>query len=125
MQTPAEELPQAVFEIDQPDTYGQFLLTSPREIAFYLQLLARQHTIVTAYIDDGRQFFLSSILALDEVARDRDREAAALRLGAEDVETRALDQVDLPGRFHPDLDRHGPASRRLPRRLGAHGGGDG
>ena len=108
MQTPAEELPQAVFEIDQPDTYGQFLLTSPREIAFYLQLLARQHTIVTAYIDDGRQFFLSSILAVDEAAHQvfldppqtQENTAAALNAHRLTLVTN-LDRVKIQIRLQP------------------------
>lgn len=66
MQTPPENLPPPVFEIDHLDDYGQFLLSNPQEIAFYLQLLARQHNIVTIYIDAGRLFFLSTILAVDE-----------------------------------------------------------
>lgn len=88
MQTPSEDLPQPVFEIDHPDDYGQFQLTSPQEIAFYLQLLARQRNIVTAYIDAGRQFFLSTILAVDESSRlifldpPQTQESTAAALGA-------------------------------------------
>ena len=59
------QLANPVFEIDQPEEFSQFLLTNPREIAFYLQLLAKQRSIVTVYLDDGRHFFLSSIVAVD------------------------------------------------------------
>lgn len=54
------------FEIDNPEEFGQFVLSSRREIVFYLLLLAKRRCIVTAYLDDGQQFFLSSVLAADE-----------------------------------------------------------
>lgn len=55
-----------VFEIDRPETYGQFLLTRPVEINSYLRALEKQHAIITIYVDGGRKFFISSILAVDE-----------------------------------------------------------
>lgn len=58
--------PIPLFEIDQPETYGKFLLTRQLEIVSYLRALEKQHAIITIYIDDGRPFFLSSILAVDE-----------------------------------------------------------
>lgn len=57
-----------VFEIDRPETYGQFLLTRPLEIISYLRSLEKQHAIITIYIDGGRSFFISSILGVDEAA---------------------------------------------------------
>lgn len=66
MTFPQENSTSAFFEIDSPAEFGQFIITNRREIVFYLQLLARQRTIVTTYIDDGQRFFLSSIVALDE-----------------------------------------------------------
>jgi flagellar brake protein len=56
------------FEIDSPTEFGQYIITIRREIVFYLQLLAKQRSIVTVYINDGHCFFLSSIVALDEAA---------------------------------------------------------
>ena len=56
------------FEIDHQDIFGQFLMENPREIAFYLELLAKRHCILTAYINEGQQFFLTSIVAFDQAA---------------------------------------------------------
>lgn len=64
----AEELSVPDFEIDHPDVYAQFLLGNPLEILFYLHLLAKRHCLFTAYIDDGRSFFLTSIVAVDDAA---------------------------------------------------------
>ncbi|KAB2925411.1 MAG: flagellar brake protein, partial [Dechloromonas sp.] len=54
------------FEIDHPETHAQFLIGNPLEIQFYLHLLSKRHCLFTAYIDNGRQFFLTSIVGLDE-----------------------------------------------------------
>ena len=40
MSSTADELPTLDFEIDHADVYAQFLLSNPREIRFYLNLLA-------------------------------------------------------------------------------------
>lgn len=66
----AEELPVPDFEIDHADVYAQFLLSERREIRFYLNLLAKRHCILTAYINDGRRFFLTSLVAIDESAEN-------------------------------------------------------
>jgi c-di-GMP-binding flagellar brake protein YcgR len=68
MNTSVEQAPVPDFEIDHPELFGEFMLQGAREIRFYLDLLARQRNILTAYIDAGENFFLTSILALDEVA---------------------------------------------------------
>lgn len=62
----AEEAPSPVFEIDQPAEFAQFMLGSRREIVFYLNQLARRHSVLTAYLDAGGQFFPSSVIAVDE-----------------------------------------------------------
>lgn len=56
-----------VFEIDQPAVYGQFLVDDPVEIGAYLRALHKRHAIVVIYLDAGLSFFLSSLLAVDEV----------------------------------------------------------
>jgi len=68
MNASAEHAPIPDFEIDHPELFAQFMLQAAREIRFYLELLARQRSILTAYIDDGERFFLTSILALDDTA---------------------------------------------------------
>jgi c-di-GMP-binding flagellar brake protein YcgR len=66
MTTHQEPHTNSAFEIDSPTEFGQFFLKSRREIVFYLQLLAKQRSIVTTYLDGGQHFFLSSVVAVDE-----------------------------------------------------------
>lgn len=54
------------FEIDHPDEYGRFLLRDRREILFHLNLLTKRGNLVTAYLDGGPGFFLTSILVVDD-----------------------------------------------------------
>lgn len=63
-----EDISVPVFEIDQPGSYGQYLLTNRLEILLNLRALHKQHTMVTLYLDEGGRFFLSSIVAVDESA---------------------------------------------------------
>lgn len=56
------------FEIDHDDEYGRFLLGDRLEILFFLHALIRRGNLVTAYIDDGSMFFLTSIVEIDETA---------------------------------------------------------
>lgn len=66
MSTSTEELHTPDFEIDHQEIFGQFLLKTPREIAFYLDLLVKRRSILTAYLDEGHSFFLTSIVAFDK-----------------------------------------------------------
>lgn len=65
-----EELPLPDFEIDHRTEFAQFFLNERSEIVFYLNLLARQRSLLTVYANDGQHFFLTSIVAVDE-ASDR------------------------------------------------------
>lgn len=56
------------FEIDHHGEFAQFFLSDQSEILFYLNLLARRHSQLTAYIDEGRKFFQTSVVALNESA---------------------------------------------------------
>lgn len=56
------------FEIDHPDEFAPYFLENPREIALFLDLLCKRGSIITAYLDEGRDFFLTSILAVDETS---------------------------------------------------------
>lgn len=58
-QTPHE------FEIDRFDEYAQYALSQPQEIHYYLGQLARHGDLISAYLDDGRQSFLTTLLAID------------------------------------------------------------
>lgn len=62
----ADKLPIPDFEIDHPDVFAQFLVGDKREIVLYLNLLAKRRSIFTAYVNEGQQFFLTSIVAVDE-----------------------------------------------------------
>jgi len=65
--TPAQnELSVPVFEIDQPATYGKYLINNRAEILVHLRALLKHHTLVTIYLDDGEQFFLSTLLSIDD-----------------------------------------------------------
>lgn len=66
MKSAQEDSSVPVFEIDQPETYGQYLLRNPIEILTTLRSLERHRSIVTVYVDTGDQFFLSAIVAVNE-----------------------------------------------------------
>ncbi|MDP2881468.1 MAG: flagellar brake protein [Azonexus sp.] len=55
-----------VFEIDQPATYGKYLLHNRAEILIHLRALLKHHTLITVYLDEGKEFFLSTLLSIDE-----------------------------------------------------------
>ncbi|MDR0777720.1 MAG: flagellar brake protein [Azonexus sp.] len=89
----AEEDSTPDFEIDQPEAFAQFLLVNPPEILFYLNLLARRRCLFTAYIDDGRRFFLTSIVAVDEAAGQFFLDPS--NLGESQVDPAAARQITL------------------------------
>jgi len=62
----SEELATPDFEIDHREVFAQFLLDSQQEVLFYLNVLAKRHSIFTVYINEGQQFFPTSIVAIDE-----------------------------------------------------------
>lgn len=102
MSTLQEESTQAFFEIDHPSEFGQFILSSRQEIIFYLRLLAKQRSIVTVYINGGEDFFLSSIIAIDETKNQvildpsSDPENNTLALAARQLTLLAkLDRVEM------------------------------
>ena len=65
MTAASEEISVPVFEIDQPENYGQYIVVNPLEIQRHLRALQEQRNFVTLYLDAGRQFFLSTVLAVD------------------------------------------------------------
>ena len=52
------------FELDAPEN-NSFLIDRGTEIAAYLRQLQQRHGLITVYIGDGSQFFVSSLLAVD------------------------------------------------------------
>ena len=63
-----EEPPILGFEIDQAQEYAQFLLLNRREIIFYLNILTKRRSLFTAYLNEGKYFFLTTIVAVDEAS---------------------------------------------------------
>lgn len=55
-----------VFELDQPQIYGSYILTNRREILFHLTALEQHRNLVSMYFDDGSRFMLTSLLGIDE-----------------------------------------------------------
>nr|Q47HZ8.1 RecName: Full=Flagellar brake protein YcgR 1; AltName: Full=Cyclic di-GMP binding protein YcgR 1 [Dechloromonas aromatica RCB] len=66
MSSTQEDQPNPDFEIDHPEAYSQYFLTAPREISFYLNLLVKRGSLLTAHIDDGKAFFLTTMIAVDD-----------------------------------------------------------
>lgn len=104
-------LPPPDFEIDHPQEYAPYFLNNSREIQFYLDLLAKRHNLITAHVDDGGEFFATSILAVDaenqQLFLDPAQEAAddRLALGAQRLTLLALlDRIKMQFRLpalHP------------------------
>jgi c-di-GMP-binding flagellar brake protein YcgR len=55
-----------VFEIDQPATYGKYIVHNRAEILVHLRALFKLRTLITVYLNEGEQFFLTTLLSLDE-----------------------------------------------------------
>lgn len=66
MDSTQNNTPAPIFEIDQPEEYGKFILNGPREIAHYLNLLQKQRALLTVYLNEGEHFFLCALLSVDE-----------------------------------------------------------
>lgn len=83
------------FEIDHPDDFAPYFLDNPREIALFLDLLSKRGSIVTAHLNDGRQFFLTSILAVDAASGTLLLDPP--RAGEDILPVRSAQQVTLLG----------------------------
>ena len=55
-----------VFEIDQAEIYSQYFLRNRLEILSTLRAIEKRRNIVTVYIGDGTQFFLSTIITVND-----------------------------------------------------------
>lgn len=66
MASTTDDLPVPDFEIDHLDEYAQYLLSDPQEISYYLNLLAKRGKLLTAHLESGNQFFLTTLLAVDD-----------------------------------------------------------
>lgn len=68
MNSALEDSSVPVFEIDQPEIYSQYLLRNPIEILSTLRALEQHRSVISVYLDEGNHFFLSAIVAVDEVS---------------------------------------------------------
>ncbi|WP_313950479.1 flagellar brake protein [Accumulibacter sp.] len=84
------------FEIEQPEDYSEYLLHSKADIVAVLRSLIKRRALVSAYIDRGSAFLLTSLLAVttdsDELVLDwgRDEEVNRRALLAEQLILTAL-----------------------------------
>ena len=53
------------FEIEQAEEYSEYLLHSKAEIAAVLRSLIQRRALVSAYLDRGHEFLLTSLLEVD------------------------------------------------------------
>ncbi|HRE15522.1 MAG TPA: flagellar brake protein [Rhodocyclaceae bacterium] len=62
----AEEPQNALFEFDQVDVYGKYMLHSRAEILFVLRSMEKKNAMTTVYFEHGNFFFLTTILQVDD-----------------------------------------------------------
>ncbi len=53
------------FEIDHSSEYAKYIVEQPHEVRYYLDTLATHKEFITAYINDGEQNFLTTLLHVD------------------------------------------------------------
>lgn len=63
---PAEEPQNAIFEFDQVDVYGKYMLYSRTEILFVLRSMQKKNAMITVYFDHGKSFFLTTLVHIDD-----------------------------------------------------------
>ncbi len=68
MATDQELAPVSVFEIDQAEHRERYLVTHPREILRNLRLMEERKRFISVYLENGENFFLSTVIAIDEEA---------------------------------------------------------
>lgn len=64
--TVSEESQHVSFELEQSDTYSKYMLESRTEILFVLRSMVKKNCLTTVYFDQGRNFFLTTVLEVDE-----------------------------------------------------------
>lgn len=94
------------FELDHRAENERFFIDDPAEIAFHLETLAKRAGLATAYLDDGRSFFLTTALAVDgkngAILIDPPQDAATLSAAQEAHRTTlvaSLDRIHLQWRL--------------------------
>jgi c-di-GMP-binding flagellar brake protein YcgR len=54
------------FELTEADDYGKYLLYSKTEIVFILRALQKKGSLISVYFNQGNDFLLTSVLAVDD-----------------------------------------------------------
>jgi len=62
----APEPQNALFEFDQDDVYGKYMLHSRGEILFVLRSMEKKNAMTTVYFNHGKSFFLTTMLKVDD-----------------------------------------------------------
>lgn len=61
-----EESPRISFELEQSDMYSKYMLHSRTEILYILRSMVKKSCMTTVFFDQGRNFFLTAIIEVDE-----------------------------------------------------------
>ena len=61
-----EESQHVSFELEQSDVFSQYMLESRTEILFVLRSMIKKNCLTTVYFDQGRNFFLTGLIEVDE-----------------------------------------------------------
>lgn len=80
-----EAIPEDAAEVLHLDQYSEYLLHSPREIVAVLRQVVTQGDLVTVYFNSGKDFLLTTLLAVN------DREILLDRGSSEEMNQRALE----------------------------------
>ena len=91
-----------VFELELPDDYSQYLLHSRTEVLAVLRSVVQKGALITAHFDQGRSFFLTSMIALQpddgeltlDVGSNEEMNAKALKAGKL-IFTTVVDKVKI------------------------------
>lgn len=90
------------FELEQIDDYSQYLLHSKAEIIAVLRSLIQKGVLITVHFDQGRSFFLTSMISLQpddaefivDVGSDQEMNAKALK-ASKLIFTAVVDKVKI------------------------------
>lgn len=83
-----QQTPVTGFELEQVDLYGKYMLSAPIEVLFVLRSMLRRGCMATVYFDQGRSFFLTWLLALNNEGQQ-----IVLDVGSDDAVNRAALQA--------------------------------
>lgn len=88
MSSGSDEQQAGAFELEQVELYGKYMLTAPLEILFVLRTMQKRGCMATVYFDQGQQFFLSWLLAVDA-----DSHKLIMDVGGDETVNRAARQA--------------------------------